>query len=317
MSEVDVDAICKLARNCLQLQQIKQAKELFDSAVAANVDSVDAHEGLASISFLNSDYASAITHYHKLTLLKPAESKYLTNLGAVYNRSGQYEKAIEVLRKAIARDKRSAEAYYNMGIAERKLKRWQLAISAYREAARLNPKMAEAYQNLANVYIDTANLPMAIINFKKALEIRPDFEKARLGLEKAQAASASAKEAVNPFGRLVNSVSQNAGATPQMMRELTDAERYEDRHRVKQMSDEIERLSRGCLEFLRTKLEPSLIELQRTMAEGDKSATSLVDVADEYQAVSNQWFELRKSVKRKLLELRAHEELINSPEVEL
>lgn len=317
MSEVDVDAICKLARNCLQLQQFKQAKELYDSAIEANVDSVDAHEGLASIAFLTSDHPNAITHYQKLTLLRPAEAKYLTNLGAVYNRTGEFSKAVDVLRKAITRDKRSAEAYYNLGIAQRKLKRYQLAISAYREAARHNPKMAEAYQNLANVYIDTANLPLAIMNFKKALEIRPDFEKARAGLEKAEAAAASKKEAVNPFGRLVNSAAQSTTTRPTMMRELSDAERYEDRHEIKQLADEIERLSRGSLEFLKTKLEAALIELQRTMAEGDKSSTSLSEVCDEFETASNHWFELRKSARRKVLELRAHEELINSPEVEL
>jgi hypothetical protein len=102
-----------------------------------------------------------------------------------------------------------------------------------------------------------------------------------------------------------------------MLRELTDAERYDDRHQVKMIADEIERLSKGCLEFLKTKLEPAILELQRTMAEGSKAQTPLADVADEYHAAANQWTELRKAVKRKLLELRAHEELVNSPEVQL
>ncbi|WP_010584832.1 tetratricopeptide repeat protein [Schlesneria paludicola] len=317
MSKAEVDALCKLANDCLQLQQMKQAKELFDKAVAADIDSPDAHEGLASIAFLSGDFPNAVAHYIKLTLLKPMEARHYTNLGAVFNRTGEFEKAVDALRKAIQRDKRSAEAYYNLGIAQRKLKRWQMAISAYREAARLNPKMAEAFQNLGNVYIDTANLPMAIMNFKKALEIRPDFEKARIGLEKAEAASNSAKEAVNPFGRLVKAESYQVSNKTVDCRELTDAERYEDRHTVKHIADEIERLSKGCLEFLKLRLEPALIELQRTMAEGSNSQSALVDVAEEYYSASNQWTELRKAVKRKVLELRAHEELINAPEVKL
>ena len=317
MSNAEVDALCKLARNCLELQQIKQAKELFDKAIESDVDSVDAHDGLASIAFLSGDYPTAIEHYTKLTLLMPAEAKNYTNLGAVYNRAGDYQHAVNVLQKAIQRDKKSAEAYYNLGIAQRKLKRWQMAISAYREAARLNPKMAEAYQNLGNVYIDTGNLPLAIINFKKALEIKPNFEKARTGLQKAEAAAHSAKEAVNPFGRLVTAQAYQGGARIASTREMTDAERYEDRHKVKQISDEIERLSRGCLEFLKTKLEPAILELQRTMAEGEKAQTPLSEVADEFSATANQWQDLRKAAKRKVLELRAHEEMINSPEVKL
>ncbi len=315
MSDADIDALCKLADNCLQLGQAKQAKELFDKAITANIDCAEAHEGLASIAAMNSDYATAIAHYVKLTLLKPMEARYFTNLGAIYNRTGEYQKAVDVLRKAIQRDKRSSEAYYNLGISQRKLKRWQMAISAYREAARLNPKLAEAYQNLGNVYLETANLPMAIINFKKALEIRPDLEKARVALEKAESATNTAKEAVNPFGRLVNSQSHQSSSNATMLRELTDAERYDDRHQVKHIADEIERLSKGCLEFLKLKLEPAIIELQRTMAEGNNAQIALVDVADQYHVAANQWAELRKAVRRKVLELRAHEEIVNSPEV--
>ena len=317
MSNADIDALCKLASNCLQLQQIKQAKELYEKAIDANIDCAEAYEGLGSIAFAEKDYSTAIAHYSKLILLQPMEARHYTNLGAIYNRAGEYQKAVDTLLKAIKRDKRSSEAYYNLGIAQRKLKRWQMAISAYREAARLNPKMADAFQNLGNVYMDTANLPMAIMNYKKALEINPDFAKARQGLEKAEALADAAKEAVNPFGRLVSSQSYQANAEVAMLRELTDAERYEDRHQIKQIADDIQRLSKGCLEFLKLKLEPAMIELQRTMAEGAGSQSSLADVAEQFHAAANQWTELRKSVRRKVQELRAHEEIINAPEVKL
>lgn len=311
------EAICKLASDCLQLQQVKQAKELYDQAIAHDVDCVEAHEGLASIAYLNDDFEKAAAHYIKLTLLKPTDARNYTNLGAVYNRAGEFDKAIEVLQKAIQRDKRSAEAYYNLGIAQRRLKRWQMAISAYREAARLNPQLAEAYQNLANVYVEMSNLPMAIINFKKALEIRPNFSKAKVGLEKAEAAANMAKQALNPFGRLVNPESHQANVKTEMLRTLSETERIQDRNEVKVFADDIERLSRGCLEFLKTKLEPAILELQRTMAEGTHSQTPLADAAEGYFAAANQWSDMRRALKRKILELRAHEELINSPEVTL
>ena len=317
MSRAEVEALCTLANNCLELGQDKQARELYEKAIASDIDCIDAHEGMATITFLGGEYSSSAAHYIKLSLLQPMEARHYTNLGAVYNRMGEFTKAAEALRKAIQRDKRSAEAYYNLGIAQRKLKQWQMAISAYREAARLNPKMAEAYQNLGNVYIDTSNWLMAITNFKKALEIRPDFDKARIGLERAEAEANSAKQAVNPFGRLVNAQSHQIASNTTSARELTDAERYDDRHEIKQISDEIERLSKGCLEFLKQKLEPCLIELQRTMAEGSNAQVPLADVADDYYAAANQWVELRKALKRKVLELRAHEELVNSPEVSL
>lgn len=315
MSNADVDAFCKLARDCLQLQQANMAKELYEKALAADVDCADAHDGLAVIALMDGDYPTAIDRYLKLTLLQPMEPRHFTNLGAIHNKTGDYTQAAEFLRKAIQKDKRSAEAYFNLGYAQRKLKQWQLAISAYREAARLNPKMAEAHLNMGNVYVEMGNVPMAVIAFKKALEINPDLEKARVALAKAKATVNSASDASNPFGRLVDLHSHQVGTKTSMLRELTDAERYEDRHELRQIADEIERLAKGCLEFLKQTLEPTMVELQRTMAEGSGSHTAFVDVADAYSAATNQWLDQRKALRRKVLELRAHEELVNVPEV--
>lgn len=317
MGNAKVQSLCKLASECLQLEQVKQAKELYDKAIEIEVDSVDAHEGLATIAYLEGDYATSAAHFIKLTLSQPQEARHFTNLGALYNRMGEHTKAVEVLQKSIQKDKRGVEAYFNLGIAQRKLKQWQMAISAYREATRLNPKFAEGFQNLANVYVDMGNLPMAIINFKKALEIRPDFEKAREGLKRAENATNAAKNEANPFGRLVKTESRQGNSNITMLRQLSDAERYDDRHEVKHIADEIERLSKGCLEFLKQKLEPAMIELQRTMAEGSQAQTSLAEVSEQFNSAANQWVELRKAMKRKIIELRAHEELINAPEVSL
>lgn len=318
MSKSEVDSICKLARNCLQLEQSKQAKELYDKAIAKDVDCADAYIGLASIAYLDKDYPKAVEHFQKLTLLQPGDATHFTNLGALHNLMGEYSKAVEFLRKSMSRDKRCPIAYFNLGIAQKNLKQAQMAISAYREATRLDPKMVEAYQNLGNLYVETANLQLAIMNYKKALEIKPGFEKARSGLKKAEAAANSAKDQINPFGRLVDLKShQTSAAVPKLSRELSDAERFEDRQEVRHISDEIERLAKGCLDFLKQKLEPAILDLQRTMAEGASAQVTLADVAEKYQAEVTKWEEMRKALKRKVTELRAHEELIVAPEVKL
>jgi tetratricopeptide (TPR) repeat protein len=317
MSNTNVEALCKLAGECLQMDQVQMAKELYDKVLTSNVDSIEAHLGLASIAYQEADYATTVEHYLKLTLLQPTESRNYTNLGAVYNQMGEYSKGVEVLRKAIHYDKRGAEAYYNLGIAQKKLKQWQQAISAYREATRLNPKMADAFQNLANVYVETSNVPMAIMNYKKALEIRPDFEKARKGLKKAEQTDNQARQAINPFGRLVDTETHQVSSAAALSREMSEAERYDDRHEVKKITEEIERISKESLEFLKQKLEPAILDVQRTMTEGKKANVPLVDVAEAYDSAVKEWAELRKGLKRKMLELRAHEELINAPEVNL
>ena len=317
MNTPEVEAFCEAGRAALKARDHASANDAFESAVALDSDCIDAYEGLAAVAYLDGDLPDAIKHYTKLTMLKPMEGRFHTNIGAIYNRLGEHQKACEALRKAIQRDKKCAESYYNLGIAQRKLKQNAMAVSAYKEAIRLNPSLAEAYQNLGNTYVDMGNLQMAIVNFKKALEIKPNFEKARHGLESAEAQLAQTKAGANPFGRLVdvNIKSASSKAPSSGGRKLSDADRLEERARVKSLAEEIERLAKGCCEYLKQKMEPAVMEVERATAQGDDAAYALPVAAENFRTSMYQWSALRKSLKRKVQELKAHEDFINAPDV--
>ncbi|MBC8117744.1 MAG: tetratricopeptide repeat protein [Candidatus Saccharimonas sp.] len=317
MNRPEVEAFCERGRDALKQRDHAEANDAFESALAADPDCTEAYEGLATVSYLDGDFVGAIKHYSKLTLLKPSEGRYHTNIGAIYNRLGEHQKACDALRKAIQRDKKCAESYYNLGIAQRKLKQNAMAVSAYKEAIKLNPAMAEAYQNLGNTYVEMGNLQMAIVNFKKALELKPNFEKARNGLETAEAQFQQNKKSINPFGRLVDANSQAAKAAPSAGRVLNEQERWEERAIVKQLAEEIEHLGKGCLEYLKQKLEPAVMDVERATAQGADAAFTLPEASENFRDAVNQWGALRRSLKRKVLELRAHEEFINTPEIKL
>ena len=294
-----------------------EANETFESALAADPDCIGAYEGLATVSYLDGDFAEAIKHYTKLTMLKPMEGRYYTNIGAIYNQLGEHQKACDSLRKAIQRNKKSAESFYNLGIAQRKLKQNAMAVSAYKEAIKLNPSMSEAYQNLGNTYADMGNLQMAVVNFKKALELKPNFAKARNGLEAAEAQLQKAKNSINPFGRLVDTSPQAARTVPDEGRELNEQERFDERARVKQIAEEIERLAKACLEYLKQKLVPALMDVERATAQGADAAFILPEASENFRDATNQWAALRRSLNRKILELREHEVFINTSAIKL
>lgn len=314
MSEPEVEKLCQDGRDKLKKRDLAAAKELYERALALDPDSCDAYEGLASCAYISGELPVAIVAYQKLTLLQPMESRYYTNLGAIHNRMGEHLKASEFLRKAIQRNKKCAESYYNLGIAQRKLKQNAMAVSAYREAIKIDPTMVEAYQNLGNVYIEMGNLQMAVANFKKALEIKPDFEKAIAGLQKAEDQLAQAKTRNNPFGRLNSMTSTIATVAPVVVaRELREDERYEDRKCVKQLAEEIERLAKGCVEHLRLKLVPAILEVERAMGHGSEDVFVLTQAADMFKDATRHWGALRRTLKKKLSELSDHEQFMASP----
>ena len=314
MSETDVETLCEQGRDLLKHKDIPAAIDAFTQAVDLDPDCCEAHEGLATCAYLSKDFPTAIAEYLKLTLLQPMECRHLTNLGAIHNRIGEHMKACDYLRKSIQRNKKSAEAFYNLGIAQRKLKQNPMAVSAYKEAIKLDPNMVEAYQNLGNVYTDMGNMQMAIANFKKALELRPDFEKARAGLEKAEEQLVEAKNKNSAFGRLNAIESTITSVSTIATRELREDERYEDRRCVKKLADEIERLARGCVEHLRQKLVPAIMEVERAMAHGADELVVLNDAAGTFKDAATQWATLRRSLMKKVSELADHEKFITAPD---
>lgn len=283
---------------------------LYRSILAQQPDSLEAHEGLAMVAFLAQDYPLAIEEFTRLSQLDPLQARHLVNLGAVFNRSGNHHKATEALRKAIQRDRKSADAYYNLGIAHRRLNQMPLAISAYKEAIRLNPQFAEAYQNLGNVYADMNNTTLAVTNFKKALEIRPDFEKARIGLEHAEDAAREAKANLDPLQRIASMDSTSIRLPMATQVELTPAERLNDRATVRRLADELHAITVEMQDFLKHRLQPAILDLERETVQGDFASISYLQAAREVSTTVDAWLGLRARMQRKLLELKHHEEQI-------
>jgi tetratricopeptide (TPR) repeat protein len=310
----EFDNLCEEGRRQVRHQDADGAIDTFKKALALNERSIPVHEGLAAAYFLKKDYENAAEHFKKVTMLDPRQSKALVNLGAVYNRMADYTKAVSYLRKAVGKDKNSGEGHYNLGLAYRGLNQQAMAVSAYKEAVRVAPQMAAAHQNLANVYVDMGNFQHAIIHYKKALEINPDFERAKRGLEAAQEMSSDAKKSVSPFGRLVDPNALGAKTAPRVERQLTEVERAEDRMTVFNVLGEVNDSANVLLKHVNEIFEPSLLLLGRTISERMDGPTSIARDYRTFLTAFKQVYESRRALKRGVAALRAHEEMMNTPD---
>lgn len=315
MAAADLESLCKEGRQFFRQGKYKLSIEAFNQAMKLDPDRVDVHEALATASFILKDYDAAIEHFMRVSQLRPMDAKSLINLGAVYNRKGEFQKGADVLKKALTRDKQSVEAYYNLGIAYRGLKQLPMAANSYKEALRLNPRMLDAMQNLGNVLLEMNNPKGAIEQYKKALEINPDFERAQRGLTRAEEVQNAAKANFNPFGRLVaEAPPPKQGATTIAARKLSAEERVNDRQVLRRISIELKGACELLFEHLRDEMEDDVTQLNRGVQTSTREVSKLLFSANEdFQAAFQRFKELRSEVKRLTAALAAHEATVKEP----
>ncbi|MCC6417223.1 MAG: tetratricopeptide repeat protein [Gemmataceae bacterium] len=284
MAKETVESLSQKAQRAITAGENETARRLYLQALGLRSDSPDIHYGLATVCFLLNDMTSAAYHFKEVTRLDPLRASAYVNLGAVYNRLGQLDDAIAVLRRGIQLDSNRSEGYYNLGLAYRRKGQLDLAIAAYREATRINPRMADAHFNLANLHLEKEQYNLAIAHYRQALELRPDWEKAVRLLEQAEAAQAGGGAPASPAAPAARSP---APTTPVPQ----DPDRAVDPHvhgtlltTLHKATIESENHGRRFLQVLETEIEPAIKELSSCLLYPDSTASELDDCVQKFES---------------------------------
>jgi Flp pilus assembly protein TadD len=75
--------------------------------------------------------------------------------------SQDWNKAVELLSKAVQYDPKNADAHNFLGYAYRKTGKFDASFNHYSEALKLNPKHKHAHEYIGEAYLLTDNLPKA------------------------------------------------------------------------------------------------------------------------------------------------------------
>lgn len=144
-------------------------------------------------NFETYDLEQAIHYYNLYLNHHPFHSSAWFDVGVVYSRLEQFDKALEAFDFAIALYDRYLEAYFNKGNALANLGRYQEAIDAFEQYARLlrmeneaddfeSAEMLEVYCSIGECYERMGDLPLAVNYYEKALAIDPHFPDAIYGI---------------------------------------------------------------------------------------------------------------------------------------
>ena len=110
----------------------------------------------------------------------------LSNRAVELAESGQYDKALDLINRAIRLDANNANSWYNKGIILFKMGRYQDALNSFAQAADIDPEFTEAWYNKGLALMHMGKYLEAIRAFNKLLKIHPHDKRAREQLDQAQ-----------------------------------------------------------------------------------------------------------------------------------
>jgi tetratricopeptide (TPR) repeat protein len=154
----------------------------------------------------------------------PSYTEASLNLAVTFNDLGEYEKAHQVYRAALARDSRGpneldgfakgkianlhaelAQAYLDIGMPNE-------AVQEYRDAIRLCPQFADLRVKLANVYRSMNDLSAARYELEEAIRVRPQFSAARVAMGVLLLVSGQRQRALEQWEEVLRGEPENKAA---------------------------------------------------------------------------------------------------------
>lgn len=147
--------------------------------------------------------------YEKLKELDKAENAYLKaiefspkevdahyNLGLVYIDKKEYEKAVDCFESVLAQDNKDSNSYFSIGLCYFKEGKLDGAKYYFQRTIELNDEDIYAHFYLGNIYKEQGDDNSAVNEFNKVLEISPDYSWAYFNLASIDYESGDLRSAI-------------------------------------------------------------------------------------------------------------------------
>jgi tetratricopeptide (TPR) repeat protein len=133
---------------------------------------------LAAALMDKGDYARAADVLRQAVAAPPADDALFADLGNAYLRQGMLSQAQQALRRALEINPEQPQAQNLLGLVAIQKNDPAEAQSRFRDALRSQPDFAEAHNNLGNVLAGARNYPEAEYHFQRAVAIDPKYAEA-------------------------------------------------------------------------------------------------------------------------------------------
>jgi protein O-GlcNAc transferase len=176
--------------------RLPQAEACYRQVLAIQPDHADTLHLLGVIAYQVGRHDVAIDLIRRAIARNAGNPAFFTNLSNALRDQGKLEAAVEACRAAIRVDPNFAEAHCNLGTALSIQGKLDEAADSYRQAIRINAGFADAYFNLGNVLRLQGRLDEAVAACRQAIRINPGSAKAHSNLGAALSGQGNRDEAI-------------------------------------------------------------------------------------------------------------------------
>lgn len=174
LRQKDIQEKINLAYKSLSTNNLEQAKKQCLEIIKLSKDEFEAYNILSFIYNKNGEYHKAIKNLQTAIKLSPKNHIFHNNISNIYKNFGDFDNALVHLNQALELSPNYAEAYNNMGNIYYKQEQTIKAITFFEKALRIHPHYFAAHYNLANALVKEDRFTKAITHYKEALKLQPN-----------------------------------------------------------------------------------------------------------------------------------------------
>jgi predicted TPR repeat methyltransferase len=154
--------------------KLSEAEALYMHVLRTNPDNAEALQLLGTVAYQAGQYERAVELIAKAILIEPGIPNYYSNLGSAYGALNRLDDAILCFKSALAIDPDYAEGYNKLGIALLSLGKPVEAVANFERAVVIDADFLDAYNNLGIAAQELGQIDKAIAGYRQMLRLQPE-----------------------------------------------------------------------------------------------------------------------------------------------
>ena len=159
------------AQNAITAHDWATAARFYKELLRNDDSNIEYLKQLGSIYVRAGEDEKAIPYYEKIINLNPENIESMVSLGAIFRRLKRYEDSVKILHQAQNISSDNPNINYNLGFTYKEMGDYDDAIDSFESVISRNPDDVLAHNHLGSIYFSKKEYDKAIAAYKKGLQV--------------------------------------------------------------------------------------------------------------------------------------------------